>query len=55
MELEPLYGQRQKGESDNAVIACNDYLRMGPGRSLAKLLGRYQNAIENSSPTRARA
>ena len=51
MELEPLTGQRQKGESDNAIIACNDYLRMGPVRSLAKLLDRYETATE-APPTK---
>lgn len=51
MELEPLTGQRQPGESDNAVIACNDYLRMGPVRSLAKLLDRYQT-VTDSAPTK---
>lgn len=49
-ELEPLNGQRQKGESDNAVIACNDYLRLGPARSLANLLNRYQT-VTSSPPT----
>lgn len=51
MELEPLTGQRQTGESDNAVIACNDYLRMGPVRSLANLLERYQT-VTDSPPTK---
>jgi len=41
-----LVGQRQKGESRKAIIACNDYLRMGPGRSLAKLCVRYRAATE---------
>ena len=36
-----IIGQRQSGETKKAVIACNDYLRMGPGRSLAKLRRRY--------------
>lgn len=51
MELELLAGQRQPGETDRAVLACNDYLRMGPGRSLANLLERYQSGTE-SAPTR---
>lgn len=52
MALEPLNGKRQRGESDNAVIACNDYLRMGPGRSLANLLERYQTVTDSPPTTR---
>lgn len=37
-----LAGEQNTGESRKAIIACNDYLRMGPGRSLAKLLEHYQ-------------
>jgi hypothetical protein len=51
MELELLSGQRQSGESDNAVIACNDWLRMGPGRSLSKLLEKYTQSNTESHPT----
>ena len=39
-EVELLSGQRQKSESDKAIIACNEWLRMGPGRSLSDLLER---------------
>lgn len=39
-EVELLSGQRQKSESDKAAIACNEWLRMGPGRSLSDLLER---------------
>lgn len=49
--VELLAGERQAKEQNRAVVACNDYLRLGPGRSLAKLLGRYQNAIE-APPTK---
>lgn len=35
---ELLAGERKEGETDRAVQACNDYLRMGPGRSLSKLI-----------------
>lgn len=42
-QLQLLNGQRQKGESDAAVTACNDYLRMGSGRSLSGLVEQYQN------------
>ena len=46
MELELLSGQRQKGESDAAVGACNDWLRLGIGRSVPKLLASYQKKSE---------
>ena len=35
--LRLLAGRRQKGESSRAVQGCNDFLRMGPGRSIAAL------------------
>lgn len=41
-----LAGTAAKGESNQAIIACNDYLRMGIGRSLAKLIARYRVATE---------
>jgi hypothetical protein len=37
-----LAGQRQERESDAAVVACNDYLRMGSGRSLSRLVAGYR-------------
>lgn len=40
--LQPLSGLRQKKETDIAVIACNDWLRLGSGRTLRKLLDHYQ-------------
>ena len=49
--IELLAGERAAGESNKAVQACNDYLRMGTDRSLAKLLGRYQDATE-TPPTK---
>ena len=36
-----LAGAAQSGESSKAIQACNDYLRMGPGRSLAELHRQY--------------
>lgn len=48
-ELEPLSGQRQKGESDSAVVACNDWLRMGSGRSLRQLIDNYSQQITFSA------
>lgn len=50
--VELLNGQRQKNETDDAVIACNDYLRMGVGRSLYKLCFRYQSATNPLPPTK---
>jgi hypothetical protein len=48
---ELIIGERQPRESQKAVQACNDYLRLGPGRSLAKLLDRYRAGAE-APPTR---
>lgn len=42
-EIEPLAGQRQNGESDKAIQACNDWLRMGSGRSIPSLLQHYRD------------
>lgn len=53
MELELLSGQRQSGESDNAVVACNDWLRMGTGRTLGKLLSKYNDMRQKSAPTQS--
>ncbi len=50
-ELKPLAGRRQPRESDKAVIACNDYLRMGAMRSIRKLLGQYCQQSANNPPT----
>lgn len=36
-----LVGERKDNESDRAVQACNDYLRLGPARSLPKLLASH--------------
>lgn len=49
--LQPLTGERQKGESDNAVAACNDWLRMGTGRTLVDLHEKYTNNHQDSPPT----
>ncbi len=48
----PLVGERQKGETRRAIIACNDYLRMGPGRSLEKLRQSYVKTTSTAPPTR---
>lgn len=44
-----LVGERQRGESDNAVLACNDWLRLGAGRTIPKLLEYYQKLSANIS------
>lgn len=51
-QVELLAGDRQSTEKDKAVAACNDYLRMGPGRSLQKLWTRYQAVTDPLPPTR---
>jgi hypothetical protein len=51
MELQPLKGHRQKSESDNAVIACNDWLRLGTGRTLSGLLEKYADSHQKAPPT----
>lgn len=54
-EIELLAGGRQSGESDAAAIACNDWLRMGPGRSLPALLNKYNESQQKSAPTQSLA
>jgi len=53
MCVELLVGERQNGESDKATQACNDYLRMGPGRSLRKLRDLYNESWRSVAPTTA--
>lgn len=54
-EIELLTGERQERESKNALLACNDYLWLGPGRSLAALLKFYAETGQNRPPTRSKA
>lgn len=51
VQLELLSGQRQSGESDNAVVACNDWLRLGTGRTLSRLLAKYTDTYQGKPPT----
>ncbi len=51
MELEPLSGQRQSKESDKAIQAANDFLRLGPGRTLSALLSKYAGLHHITPPT----
>lgn len=45
-EVALLAGEKYNGESKRAILACNDYLRMGPIRSLAELIRRYKSDRE---------
>lgn len=54
-QVRPLAGERQKGESSKATQACNDYLRMGPGRSLRDLHRQYTETYQNQPPTESLA
>lgn len=49
-EVELLAGKRQPRESNAAAIACNDFLRMGPGRSLPALQATYAKSNQKSPP-----
>ena len=51
MALELLVGERKENESDRAVQACNDYLRLGAGRSLRKLAEKYAKTRKSTPPT----
>ena len=53
--VELLAGERQKSETSRAIQACNDWLRMGPGRSLAQLARQYTETSQNVPPTRSKA
>lgn len=44
-KIKPLVGDRIKGESWKSITACNDYLRMGVGRSLRKLRAFYDKQL----------
>lgn len=52
MGVNLLAGEKQDRESNKAVQACNDYLRMGPGRSLQKLHRTYTESAPDQPPTR---
>lgn len=51
MAVELIAGEKVKGEGKNPIIACDDYLRLGPGRSLPKLLSQYREIPRNTAPT----
>ena len=55
-QLHPLAGERSQGESDAAVVACNDYLRLGLYRArdgLRRLQARYTAMYHETPPTRS--
>lgn len=49
-EITLLAGQREKGESNKAVQACNEFLRLGPGRSIVGLFRSFNEVQANSVP-----
>jgi hypothetical protein len=51
--LELLAGTRYENESDKSVQACNDWLRLGAGRTIPLLLEQYEFLPENTSPTKS--
>jgi hypothetical protein len=53
MAVELLAGEIKEGESGKAIIACNDWLRLGSGRSLPALEARYRKKPQNTAPTRS--
>jgi len=53
--VELLAGVKYKRETSRAIQACNDYLRMGPVRSLRMLAVHYGETAQNLVPTRSLA
>ncbi len=52
-QVEPTEAQKPSGvESKKAAAACQDYLRMGVGRSLQKLHQKYIKSTSDEPPTR---
>lgn len=52
-KLRLLSGNCMKGESYRAITACNDFIRLGPARTVSKLFETY-NDESVSAPTRSR-
>ena len=48
-KIELLAGELKAGESSKAIQACNDWLRLGPGRTLTGLLEKYRDTPENAA------
>lgn len=51
-QIQLLAGDRQPRETDAAVCACNDYLRMGVGRSVRNLQQKYSESTAEPPPTK---
>jgi hypothetical protein len=49
--VELLTGDPQEGETRRARLACNDYLRLGPGRSFSSLIQSYGDGRQKSAPS----
>jgi hypothetical protein len=45
-KIQPLTGERQEKETDRMVMACNDFLRLGAGRSLTSLHENYLDKVK---------
>jgi hypothetical protein len=52
-QLELLAGTAHSNESNKAIQACNDWLRLGLGRTIPMLLEQYEFIQENTSPTKS--
>ena len=50
-----LVGTAHSNESSAAIRACNDYLRMGPGRSVRGLGAQYRTTATDLAPTQSYA
>ena len=51
---ELLAGERKENETGRSVQACNDYLRLGSGRSIEKLHRNYTESTSEESPSKSR-
>src|SRR4051812_32193964 len=49
-----LAGEPGENETSRAIQACNDFLRLGPGRTLTLLLAKYGKTRRNTAPTASR-
>ena len=54
-KVQLLFGTPYEGESSAAIMACNDYLRMGSGRSVRGLASQYHKTPQNVTPTQSHA
>jgi hypothetical protein len=52
MAIRLLAGNKHESETTKAILACNDYLRMGVGRSLEKLRRIYAKDSPTKPPTK---